>query len=403
MASGASKLENELVAFVEGHPETFNHQDVVNLRRNIIASFALMEGIHNQDKPGVGGLARMIISHISETVQKKEINTSQDVQRALMQFELCVEIIDRFLTRLCGTERAHNIGGYTGNMTPHGVCGTIAESVQHPSAPHYADNVYSRVSRKINEYHAKVLKLWADVLVREGKITQKAIDETRAAGYEVKFGQLQEKCNTRTGAKSNLNESTLLAYLTLVHVTTSAQMLAHPNQLSLYVLTVISQFVPTNNEVGYSHVPQSNKHESELNMLHLTCVVVAKPHPSTQLPVLAYLSSDVLDQCVQSVGQFPTTDQFIQYLNTRMIEKAAAFSPKPPTAVELMRSRMLERRRLFESHHAIQAPPSESLRLSSAPPLNELDGGKKTRRKASQMRTKCKKNSRCRNCKHVCL
>lgn len=381
MASGASKLENELVALVEGHPETFSTQDVVNLRRNIIASFALMEGIHNQDKPGVGGLARIIITHISETVQKKEITTSQDVQRALMQFELCVEIIDRFLTRLCGTERAHNIGGYTGNMTPHGVCGTTSELVQYPSPPHY-DNVYSRVSRKINEYHAKVLKLWADVLVREGKITQKAIDETRAAGYEVKFGQLQEKCNTRTGATSNLDESTLLAYLTLVHVATSAQMLAHPGQLSLYVLTVISQFVPINNEVGYSHVPQSNKHESELNMLHLTCVVVAKPHPSTQLPVMAYLSSDVLDQCVQSVGQFPTTDQFIQYLNTRMIEKAAAFSPKPPTAVELMRSRMLERRRLFESHHATHsAPPSESLRLSSAPPLNELDGGKKTRRR----------------------
>ena len=382
MASGASKLENELVAFVEGHPETFSTQDVVNLRRNIIASFALMEGIHNQDKPGVGGLARMIISHISETVQKKEITTSQDVQRALMQFELCVEIIDRFLTRLCGTERAHNIGGYTGNMTPHGVCGTTSESVQHPSAPHYADNVYSIVRRKINEYHAKILKLWADVLVREGKITQKAIDETRAAGYEVKFGQLQEKCNTRTGATSNLDESTLLEYLTLVHVTTSAQMLAHPNQLPLYVLTVISQFVPINNEVGYSHVPQSNKHESELNMLHLTCVVVAKPHPSTQLPVMAYLSSDVLDQCVQSVGQFPTTDQFIQYLNTRMIEKVAAFSPKPPTAVELMRSRMLERRRLFESHHATHsAPPLEPLRLSSAPTLNELDGGKKTRRR----------------------
>ena len=93
-----------------------------------------------------------------------------------------------------------------------------------------------------------------------------------------------------------------------------------------------------NNEVGYSHVPQSNKHESELNMLHLTCVVVAKPHPSTQLPVMAYLSSDVLDQCVQSVGRFPTTDEF---LHERMIEKA---SHSPPPA--------------------------------SAPPL-ELDGGKK--------------------------
>ncbi len=33
MASGASKLENELVAFIEDHPETFSPQDIVNLRR----------------------------------------------------------------------------------------------------------------------------------------------------------------------------------------------------------------------------------------------------------------------------------------------------------------------------------------------------------------------------------
>ena len=110
-----------------------------------------------------------------------------------------------------------------------------------------------------------------------------------------------------------------------------------------------------NNEVGYSHVPQSNKHESELNMLHLTCVVVAKPHPSTQLPVMAYLSSDVLDQCVQSVGHFPTADQFL-FLSKRMIEKAAV-------------------------------PPSPS-----APPLNELDGGKKTKRIMSKKRNHSKKS-----------
>ena len=57
MASDASPLENELVAFVEGHPETFSPEDVVNLRRSIIVLFSLMEGINNQDKPGVGGLA----------------------------------------------------------------------------------------------------------------------------------------------------------------------------------------------------------------------------------------------------------------------------------------------------------------------------------------------------------
>lgn len=29
----ASPLENELMAFIEAHPETFSPQDVVNLRR----------------------------------------------------------------------------------------------------------------------------------------------------------------------------------------------------------------------------------------------------------------------------------------------------------------------------------------------------------------------------------
>ena len=87
------------------------------------------------------------------------------------------------------------------------------------------------------------------------------------------------------------------------------------------------------------------------------------PHPSTQLPVMVYLSTDVLDQCVQSVGHFPTADEFIQ---TRMIEKA---SHSPPPA--------------------------------SAPPL-ELDGGKKTRRKTNKKRIKYTKSNRCRTCKHTC-
>jgi cell division septation protein DedD len=109
----------------------------------------------------------------------------------------------------------------------------------------------------------------------------------------------------------------------------------------------------------------TGKHNSELNVLRLTCDVVAKPiqrtpgiAPDVQSPVLAYLSSDMLDKCVQSVGQFPTTDQFIQYMNERMIEKAAAFSaPAPPP------------------------PPPPA----SAPPLSEIDGGRKnTRRKAKK-------------------
>jgi hypothetical protein len=70
---------------------------------------------------------------------------------------------------------------------------------------------------------------------------------------------------------------------------------------------------------------------------------------------MAYLSSDALDQCVKSVGRFPTTDQFIKYMNTLMIEKAAAFSAPPP---------------------------------ASAPQLHELDGGKRTRRKMNKKKRK---------------
>ena len=101
-------------------------------------------------------------------------------------------------------------------------------------------------------------------------------------------------------------------------------------------------------------------------MMHLTCNVVEKnpgKNAVQQPPVYAYLSSDILDQCVKSVGRFPTTDQFIQYMNARMIEKGAAFAPPHP-------------------------PPRES-----APKLEELDGGKKTRRKRNKKR-KHSKNRR---------
>jgi hypothetical protein len=66
---------------------------------------------------------------------------------------------------------------------------------------------------------------------------------------------------------------------------------------------------------------------NDLNEMQLKCNVIGT---AQTLPVQAYLSSDVLDRCVQRVWHFPTTDQFIQYMNSRMIEKAAAFSAPPP-------------------------------------------------------------------------
>lgn len=365
MASGASKLENELVAFIEGHPETFSVQDVVNLRRNIIASFALMEGTRPNNRGGVGGLASMITSRIEANLGEKTIITSQDVKYALTQFDLGADFVKTYLTPLCNTEVAQIASGYDSMpTTPRQLCLKTGDTIQH------GGTMWSLVNRKINEYHVKVLKLWADVLFGHGAITQATIDETRKAGYDVKFGQLQEKCNTRTGVQSNLNESILLEYLALVHIATPAQMLAHPGQVSYTVFSMISQFVPLNMVNGTPDFPiPTGEHNSELNMLHLTCDVVAKPikrtpgiAPDVQSPVLAYLSSDVLDRCVQSLKRFPTTDEF---LHERMIEKAA-----------------------------FAAPPSSAPPVASAPPLSELDGGrKKTRRRMNKNKRKHFKKS----------
>jgi len=165
--------------------------------------------------------------------------------------------------------------------------------------------------------------------------------------------------------KHNLNESVLLDFLTLFHVATPAQMIAkyeNIGPLDHIVFAIISQFVPTRIVNEYGPIPTGN-HASELNVVNLSCVVVAKPYTREAYiphPVMAYLSSDVLDQCVRSVGHFPTMEQ---YMNTRMIEKAAAFLAPPP-------------------------PPPPA----SAPPLDVLDGGKKTRRKANKKRKHSKKN-----------
>jgi hypothetical protein len=365
MASGASKLENELVAFVEGHPETFSHQDIVNLRRNIIASFAIMEVSRPNNRGGVGGLASMITGLIEANLREKTIITSHDVKYALTQFDLGADFLKTYLTPLCNTEVAHISSGYDSMpTTPRQLCLKTGDTIQH------GGTMWSLVNKKINEYHVKVLKLWADVLIRDGTITQAAIAETRTAGYVVKYDQLHQTWNAPHGIKSSLDESILLEYLTLVHVATPEQLLAHPGQVSYTVFSIISQFVPLNmiNGTPDFQIP-TGKHNSELNVLRLTCDVVAKPiqrtpgiAPDVQSPVLAYLSSDMLDKCVQSVGQFPTTDQFIQYMNERMIEKAAAFSAPPPSA-------------------APPPPPPPA----SAPPLSEIDGGRKnTRRKAKK-------------------
>jgi hypothetical protein len=395
MASEASPLENELVASVEGHPEIFSPQDVINMRRKIIFSFGMVaapKGTSTQytEVIGLSGIATAILNHISSNITKKTINTSQDVHDVLHQFEFCVEFINKFLTKLCATERDwHFGGGYNSSPTPKIYCETMSQCVIPHSSQHYTGhgvpNIFELVKKKINEYQSRVLNLWADVLIREKKITPKEVNdiqgvvERSTGGYEQIMRQLFDECGGYS-TKPNLDDSMLFKWLTLFHVAGKSQMTKtydNLGSLDRIIFGIISQFVLLHIVHGYSYIPQSNKHESELNMLHLMCNVVQKNPPvsgpnTQQPPVMAYLSSDILDQCVERVGRFPSTDVFIQYMNTRMIEKAAAFSAPP---------------------HPHPPPAPSAPLLSDLEP--ELDGGKKTRRKINKKLKNVKKSKKC--------
>ena len=384
MASEASPLENELVASVEGHPEIFSPQDVINMRRKIIFSFGIVAapkgtGTQYTEVIGLSGIATAILNHISSNITKKTINTSRDVHDVLHQFEFCVEFINKFLTKLCATERnSHFGGGYNSSPTPKEYCETMSQCVIPHSSQHYTGhgvpNIFELVKKKINEYQTQVLNLWADVLIREEKITTKEVTDIQRVverptdGYEHIMRQLFDECGGYS-TKPNLDDSMLFKWLTLFHVAGKSQMTKtydNLGSLDRIIFGIISQFVLIRNVHGYSYIIQSSNHESKLNVLHLTCNVVQKNPPvsgpnTQQPPVMAYLSSDILDQCVERVGRFPSTDEF---LTTRMIEKATAagFSSQPP-------------------------PPS-------APQLHELDAGKKTRRKTNKKLKNVKKSKK---------
>ena len=333
MASGAidaSKLENELVAFVEGHPETFSPQDIINLRRSIIIQCFQIAGTPNSSHPHVIHAVKLIMENIHNKLKVKTINTSQDVKDALRKFELCVE---------CQSI----IGNAGGN-----------EMLHPPSPPDYRENLYGLVKRKINEYHAKVLKLWADMLVREGEITPQAINETETVvktkdGYERK---LRELCGNPSGKVfdrghvKKLENSVLIEFLSLFRVATLAQMTANYGNigpLDTIVVSIISQFV-----------------DNQLNLLRLTCNVVQRP-----FPVYAYLSSETLDLCTQSIGHFPDENEFAYF--------EPPFKPLSPS-------------------FWVEAPMSTPTSPLTSPPTSTptstptFKGGKKTRRKANKKR-----------------
>jgi hypothetical protein len=213
-------------------------------------------------------------------------------------------------------------------------------------------------------------------------------------GYERKMRALIAECGGGFSFKQNLDESMLLKWLTLFHVaiakdpymtnlTKKYDNEGKASTLDGIIFGIISQFVPINNVSGYSYIPQSNKHESELNMLHLTCNVVEKNPPvsgpnAQQPPVCAYLSSDVLDQCVQSVGRFPSTDEFMKFLQTKKdTETTRTFEP------------------LDSSFWEPTSPTSETSETSPTSPTSPSEGGKKTRRKTNKKLKNVKKSKKC--------
>jgi hypothetical protein len=70
-----------------------------------------------------------------------------------------------------------------------------------------------------------------------------------------------------------------------------------------------------------THIPNEVNDEVQLK-----CNVVGNADSS--LPVQAYLSSDVLDRCVESIGGFPTTRQFVEFLNMVRQRKTEQFFKK---------------------------------------------------------------------------
>jgi hypothetical protein len=381
----SDSLQNELVAFVDSH---VSHPEII--RSQIIKAFDTMKSTSSQDKPGVGSLGVMIIKHIVDNIKSNVINTSDDIHHALAQFGLCVDVINIFLERLCVTERNHNHGTYSNSLTPYMMCVRMGELV-HPLQPglsttgHGIPNINELVKNQINQYQAKILKLWSDVLIRQGKIKSDTIDEMKTIvgkqdGYERKMRELYEKC--KQGAfKSHLDESILLEWLALFNVASIAQITniyGNVGSLDYIVFGILSQFMPLNNVYGYSGVPQSKNNASKFNVMRLTCDVVLPATNSFRLPIIAYLSSDELDQCVRDIRQFPTAEQFLTYMPTaherfqalkaRLVERQQANKSSPITIEQPLLTAQ-EKFQALKSRVREQQLANQSSLLTIEPPI----------------------------------
>ena len=329
-------LENGLVKFVEDHSETFN---VASVRRSIIRAFVTFE------------LKPLAIAILEIIVGKMGINskTSQDVRNILDNFRLCVEFIQTFVIvkdGLCAHEMRHN--GLGGQVSSVQLCIDFMNSLVIPPRPlrvFLSDiNTHNAIWRKanlcINFYNSRVLKLWADILIGRNIITTAALQQMSqrmatpppAKNRVDAFGNYVPMSAAEAakaaivatfGNPATMSLETLLNVLTFIHLTD------YQMQQDLFLTNggglLVNRFVELNNSTGIgnsfigSHVP------NELNdELQLKCNVVG----NADFPVQAYLSSDVLDRCVESIGGFPTTRQFVEFLNMVRQRKAEQFSEK---------------------------------------------------------------------------
>jgi len=351
------KLEIDLIQFVNDHSDIFSREEMDVIERGIIRGFA-MRGCPFQSRgdaptyqPGFSVIAQFILQTISHKTLTREINTSQEVTDALTHFEACVEFIEKFLPSLCANESAYTHSGNGGFIGSNKwKCDQIADAVkQH--WPHAYPNIFRSFQSVINRYQARVLNLWAEVLIRKKKIKPAMIAKMQTEvgatdGYERKMHELLAECGGGPASfKPNLDASALLKWLTLFHVN-SAKDHSMSNMTKTYakggkastldgiVFGIVSQFT-IHNASGDSSIIQSESHKSELNMLRLTCIVVEKnsvQQGQPQPPVCAYLSSDMLDQCVKKVGRFPSTDEFLKFLqSTKDAEMTPTFEPLSPS------------------------------------------------------------------------
>ena len=355
-------LENGLVKFVEDHSETFT--DVASIRRSIIRAFATFQ-FHQQyggilfREPGSfrPGLKPLAIAILEIIVGKMERNskTSQDVRNILDNFRLCVEFIQTFVSvkdGLCAHEMTHNgLGGQVSGAQP---CIDFMNSLVIPPRPLRVFNsdlnmnhaIWTKANLCINFYNSRVLKLWADILISGNIITTAALQQMSqrmatppppqrpsknrvdAFGNYVPMSAAEAakaEIVATFGNPATMSLETLLNVLTFIHLTDyySDQM-----QQDLFLTQgdglLVNRFVELKNVRGIgnsfigSHVP------NELNdELQLKCNIVGNADP-----VQAYLSSDVLDRCVESIGGFPSTKQFVDFLNTVRQRKAEQFLNK---------------------------------------------------------------------------